>query len=218
MRFYARQVRQCTVREMILDLKWLVEALKLPLKVAAAVALSAAALLVLDLRGLLDLGPFAPFARPVLTIVAVVFSILVVVEGTAYLMAPLSEKRRQTTLSARRVVRKQEEDDQRQAEQVQAIARLDHLSREEIRYVANALNGSSPTFYTYVHSPPVTMMAGKGLVWTPGGPHNQDHYPFSFYDFVWAKLVERKDEFLAKEEAHKKAEEAAKAAERRRRG
>jgi hypothetical protein len=61
------------------------------------------------------------------------------------------------------------------------------------------------------------MLQGKGLVWTPGGRHNQDHYPFSFWDFVWAKLVERREEFLAKEAEHVRAEEAAKAAERRRR-
>jgi hypothetical protein len=59
---------------------------------------------------------------------------------------------------------------------------------------------------------------GKGLVWTPGGQHHQDHYPFSFYDFVWEKLLERKEEFIAKDEAYKRAEEAEKLAQRKRRG
>jgi hypothetical protein len=43
-----------------------------------------------------------------------------------------------------------------------------------------------------------------------------DHYPFSFYDWVWTRLVERREEFLAKEAEHGRAEEAARAAERRR--
>jgi hypothetical protein len=55
------------------------------------------------------------------------------------------------------------------------------------------------------------------LVWTTGGTHHQDHYPFSFHDFVWKVLLERKDEFLAKEAQHRKAEEGRKKAERQRR-
>jgi hypothetical protein len=62
------------------------------------------------------------------------------------------------------------------------------------------------------------MFLGKGLVWTPGGTHHQDYYPFSFHDFVWAVLLERKDEFLAKEEKHKRAEAAEREAQQRRRG
>jgi hypothetical protein len=201
---------------MIPDLKWLVDALRLPFKVIAAVALSAIVLLALDLSGLLDLGPLTIFARPVLIMVSVVSGTLVVVEGITYLMAPFNEKQRQSALASRRALRKQEEDGQRQARQAQVIARLDHLSREEIRYVAEALTRDSPTFYTYIHSPPVTMLVGKGLVWTPGGQHHMDHYPFSFYDWVWTRLVERREEFLAKEAEHVRAEEAARAAERRR--
>ena len=49
--------------KMIPDAKWL-DALKLPLKVTIAVAVASAALLALDLKGLLDLGPIGAFARP----------------------------------------------------------------------------------------------------------------------------------------------------------
>lgn len=65
------------------------------------------------------------------------------------------------------------------------------------------------SFYTYVYSPPASNLQGKGLVWTPGGTHNQDHYPFSFYDFVWEALTPRKDEFIAKDDTNKRAKEAA---------
>lgn len=201
---------------MIPDAKWL-DALKLPLKVTIAVALASAAILALSLMGLLDLTPFGPFAGPVLTILFVIFSILAVVGVIDFLMVPLREKRRQSALATRRAVRRREENEQQAAQHAQIIARLDHLSKEEIRYVADSLRKGSPSFYTYIYSPPVTLLQGKSLVWTPGGPHHRDHYPFTFHDFVWEKLLERRDEFFAKEEQHKRAEEAEKEAQRRQR-
>ena len=202
---------------MILDPKWL-DALKLPLKVTIAVALAASVLSALDWKGVLDLGPLGAFTRPILTIIAVVFWILTIVGVIDYLLAPVRERRRQDTLSTRRAVRRKEQEEQRDAQRAAVLARLDHLSAEEIGYVADSLRKRSLTFYTYVHSPPVTMLLGKGLVWTPGGTHHQDHYPFSFHDFIWAVLLERKDEFLVKEEEHERAEAAEKEAQRRRRG
>jgi hypothetical protein len=59
---------------------------------------------------------------------------------------------------ARFVKRRQEE--QRDAQRVAVLAHLDHLSAEEIRYIADSLRKESPTFYTYVHSPPVAMLGG----------------------------------------------------------
>jgi hypothetical protein len=200
---------------MIPDPKWL-DALKLPLKVTVAVALAASMLFALDWKSVLDLGPLGAFARPVLIIIAVVFWILTIVGLIDYFLAPFREKRRQDTLSARRAVRRKEQEEQRHAQRAVVLARLDHLSAEEIRYVADSLREGSPTFYTYVHSPPVTMLQGKGLVWTPGGTHHREYYPFSFHDFVWSVLLDRKEEFLAKEEKQKRAEAAKKEAERRR--
>jgi hypothetical protein len=74
---------------MVFDPKWL-DALKLPLKATIAVALASLALLVLNLRRLLDLGPLGAFARPVLTIVSVVFSILALVGVIDELLATCS--------------------------------------------------------------------------------------------------------------------------------
>ncbi|SED42283.1 hypothetical protein SAMN05444161_3172 [Rhizobiales bacterium GAS191] len=189
---------------MTLDPKWL-DALKLPLKVTIAVALASIALLTLDLKGILDLGPFATYAKPILIVLSVVFSILTLVGVVDELLAPRREKRRQTLLAGRRAVRRREEQEQRaeSRERVreQVLARLDHLSKEELRYVADCLRKGSPSFYTYIYSPPVSILVAKGLVWSPGGQHHQDHYPFSFTDYVWETLVERKAEFIAKDEA-----------------
>jgi hypothetical protein len=196
---------------MIPDAKWL-DALKLPLKVTIGVAIASFVLLILDLKGLLDFGQYGAIARLALILLSVVFSILAVVGIVDELLAPVREKRRQSVLAARRAVRRKEHDEQRSAAQREALARLDHLSKEEIRVVADCLRDGSPSFFTYVHHPPVTMLMGKGLVWTPGGQHHQDHYPFSFHDWIWEKLLERKDEFIAKDDEFKKAEETEKQA------
>jgi hypothetical protein len=131
---------------------------------------------------------------------------------------PVRDKQRQSALASRRALRHKEKEEQLTAQRNQIVARLDHLSEEEIRYIADSLRKGSPTFYSYVHSPPVSILRGKGLVWTPGGTHHQDHYPFSFHDFVWEQLLERKDEFLAKDEERKRAKEAGKPAQQRRPG
>jgi hypothetical protein len=54
-------------------------------------------------------------------------------------------------------------------------------------------------------------LMAKGLVATPGGTHNQDYYPFYFLDFAWNALLARKDEFIAKDDEHKRRKAAEKA-------
>lgn len=201
----------------MLDAKWL-ELFKLPLRTAIAVAIASSALLALVFAHILDLGPIGLFALPVLIIAAVASTAMAVVGIVDGALAPSRERRKQSALEQRRAIRHKEQDERREEAQEAAISRLDYLSREEIAVVVKALNNGSPTFYTYVFSPPVSMLQGKGLVWTTGGTHHQDHYPFSFHDFVWKVMLERKDEFLAKEAQHRKAEEERKKAERQRRG
>jgi hypothetical protein len=200
-----------------LDPKWL-EVFKLPLRAAIAVALAADLLLALVLTHVLDLGPLGPIALLILIILAVIFTAMAVVGSVSALLAPFQAKRHQSALQSRRAVRRTEQEERRAEIEQSALAQLDHLSKEEIDVVAKALRDGSPTFYTYVFSPPVSILQGKRLVWSPGGPHNQDYYPFSFNDFVWKVLLERKDEFIAKNAEHKKAEEERKKAERRSRG
>lgn len=199
------------------DAKWL-DFFKLPLRAVIAVAIASAALLALVLTHILDLGPIGPFALPVLIIVAVASVAMGIVGGGEALLAPFREKRKQSALEQRRAIRKKEEDERQEHRRGSVLGRLNHLSKEEIDLVADALRNGSPTFYTFVYSPPVSVLQGKGLVWTPGGAHHQDYYPFSFHDFVWEALLERKDEFVAKDAEHKRAEEERKKAERQRRG
>jgi len=199
----------------MLDPKWL-DALKLPLRVTAAIAVSSAILLACNLVGLLDLGPLTPYARPALIILPVVFGALSLVAAAEPLIAPLRERQRQSLLAARRASRKKREDEKRAAVEQIVLARLDHLSAEEIHYVADCLRKGTPSFYTYVNSPAVSMMQGKMLVWTPGGTHHQDHYPFSFYDFVWAALLARQAEFTSKDDDHQRAKAEAERTGRRR--
>lgn len=188
---------------------WL-DALKLPLKITIAVAVSSGLLLALDLNGYLDYGEYAALARAVFITLTVVSSVFVVVGIITVLSSPLWQRQRQSALALRRSVRRKEQEDLRAAERVRVLAHLDHLSEEEIWYVADALKKGSPSFLTYVHSPPVSLLGGKGLVWTPGGEHNRNYYPYSFHDFVWEQLLERKDEFLAKHEENERAKREAK--------
>jgi len=201
---------------MILDPKWL-DALKLPLKAAFAGALAASVLWWLQKAGHLDLGPLGPFASPVLIIAAVVLWVQTIVALVDFLSKPLREKQKLAMLSARREQKRKERTEEAEAEEQAILAHLDHLSAYEICVVAEALQAASPTFYTYVNSPPVTMLQGKGLAWTPGGTHHMDHYPFTFRAFVWDALLARREEFLEKHAANERAEEERKQAERRRR-
>jgi hypothetical protein len=146
----------------------------LPLKATIAAAIAASILLALDLKGLLDVGAIAPYIRSALIVSSVVFSVMAMVGIIDALSEPVREKRRQSGLILRRAVRRKEEEELLAVRRIQTIASLDHLSKEETRYVADSLREGSPTFYTYANSPPVGMLLGKGLVWTTGGSYNQE--------------------------------------------
>lgn len=198
-------------RDMI-DPKWL-DALKLPLKATIAVALATGALLFLDLKNVLDLGALGSIGRPALIVALVVSIVMSIVNLADFAFAPIRERRHVSMFAARRAVRQQEKDQAVQEKRATILARLDHLSDREIDVVAKCLRSGSPSYYTYIHSPSTSMLQGKGLVWTPGGVHHEDHYPFSFHDFVWIAIQARREEFLAKDEENK-MEAAAKARRR----
>ena len=87
-----------------------------------------------------------------------------------------------------------------------ALDRIEYLAPKDLRYLAECLREGNQSFFTYVHSPPVTTLMGKELVYTPGGTHHQDHYPFTIRDYVWKELLSRKDEILKKDEENKRDE------------
>lgn len=195
------------VREMFPDAKWL-DALKLPIRLKLAIIAACGTTYVLLWKEMISLGPLDTIISTLLLIAVVVFGIVAIFDGMDFLFQPLAEKRRLTLLAKRRSALQADKQKAREEKRSQVIKQLDRLSRQEIGLLVNVMKGGSPTFYYYVHAPAVTMLQAKYIVWTPGGPHHQDHYPFSISDHVWDELQKRKDEFFEKEEAYK-AEEVA---------
>lgn len=195
------------------DAKWL-DALKLPIRLKLAVAAACGALFYLFKSKTITLGPLDGLVTALLLVGVVVFVIVVIFDGLAWVAQPVAEKRRLSLLAKRRDALRQEKEEQRDQRRAAILGQLDHLSRREVQVVADALEGGSPTFYTYAYSPPVSMLQAKNMVWTPGGNHHQDHYPFCIADFVWDELQKRRDKFLEKEQAFKAEEQANKRAGR----
>ena len=183
------------------DPKWL-DALNLPLKASFAGALAATLLIAAEAWAILDLGPLGPYARLVLILLAVAFWCLVIVGVANFLVAPVLEMRRRSVLSTRRAVRRQEQEEQREAGRRVALARLDHLSAEEIHHVADCLRRNTPTFYAWAHDPAAAVLIGKNLLWSPGSVHHRDYYPYTFKDDAWAEILRRREEFIAKDGAN----------------
>jgi hypothetical protein len=192
---------------MIPNFKWAVDILKLPLPTVIGVAVSAGALLALHAYGLLNFGSYDAFTTPVLVCVTVISAVIAAIGLiNAVLIEPMNSNRGQSKLELRRAIKRKEEEEAREKARSSVVARLDHLSKEEISYLAQCLQNGSPTFYAYVASPPVSILRGKGLVWTPGGTHHEDRYPFSIHDFVWEEMLARKDEILEKHAKNEHAE------------
>lgn len=191
----------------MVDPKWL-DALKLPLKVTVGVAVAAGLLLALDLQGWLDLGALGTVVRPVLVVVLVLSGVLSIMNAIDLALAPRRARQHVSLLAARRAIRKQEEGEEAQARQRVILARLDHLSEEEIHYVAECLTKNTSSFYTWSYSSGASQLVAKGLAWSPGGTHHQDNYPFTFQDFVWSAIQERREEFLEKEAEYERARRA----------
>lgn len=195
------------------DSKWL-DIFKLPLKAAVAGAFAASILWWLQASGHLDLGAVGPVAHPLSVVFAVVLWVVIIVRIVDFLTLSVQEKRKLSALSARRKQRQMEREEAADVEKRVLLGRLDHLSAYELQIVAGSLRDGSPTFYTWVASPPVSALMGKGLVWTSGGNLPNDHYPFTFHDFVWEALLKRKEEFIAKHEEYERREADREKAER----
>lgn len=168
--------------------------------------LACSILLVFDYAEILKLNQFGKLAKPILIILTIFSGSLSLTGIISYFKDLISEKRKPSLLAARRKLKAAEDEKERIETEHENLQRLDHLSHEEIVYLADCLRKGSQSFFTYVHSPPVTTLMGKGLVYTPGGAHHQDHYPYTVCDYVWVALLERKDEFIEKDEAHKREE------------
>lgn len=191
---------------MLPDSSW-INALKLPTQVIIGLFLAFLVLLGLDWAAVLTLATFGELTKPIVIVLLVISGSLSITGIGAYIKDQLERHKSHSLVAMRKQLRAQEKESERTKAQGAALERIEHLSPKELRYLANCLREGSQSFYTYVHSPPVTTLMGKGLVYTPGGTHHQDHYPFTIYDFIWKALIERRDEILAKDSANKKKED-----------
>lgn len=98
-------------------------------------------------------------------------------------------------------------------QKAKALAHLDRLSLDELKIVTKAIEQDSPSITWPFDSPPIAPLVGSGLLVQHGGRFPGDYWPFTFSDFAWSEIQERKDE-LKKKFREKAAKELA---ERRRR-
>jgi hypothetical protein len=166
-------------------------------------------LLVFDKTEILLLSTFGSMAKPLTIILCVVTGSLSLTSIIAFFIDLLSASKKQAKLQQRRDMRRSEQKQDVERRKEAVIARIDHLSSQELRYLARCLSNNSTTFNTYVHSPAATTLASKGLTYTPGGAHHQDHYPFIVNDFVWAYLLEHREQIIEKDRANREVEEEA---------
>jgi len=184
---------------------WL-NALRLPLRATLGIFIGCVVLLALEQYALIDTSALGTVYAASVTVVAVVSGALSLtgIVGVAYDL--IVELRKPSLLAERRNLRKVEHAERRKEFEESALARIDYLSANELRYLADALRSNSQSFYTYVHSPPIATLMEKGLAQTFGGTYHQDHYPFTIPDYVWRHLMERKDEILKTDDANRAAE------------
>jgi hypothetical protein len=188
------------------DPNWL-NALKLPLRVMVGVTIACAVLLALDYWKVIDLIAFGNLTRPFIIVLLAVAGALTASGFGALIYDILTSGRKHTALAGRREIKRKEAEEELEKARATALERLDYLSSDELRYLADCLRKGSQSFTTWVHSSPASMLSAKGLIYSPGGTHHQDHYPFTIIDFVWKELLRRKEEILARDDANMKRQE-----------
>lgn len=188
------------------DSNW-ISVLKLPTQVMIGLCMASVVLLGLDWTGILALADFGQLTRPLVIVLAVGSGSISITSIGSFIKDQLMGHRKQSLFTARRELKLQEDKIKIEKAQNAALERIDHLSMQELRYLADCLKEGTQSFYTYAHSPYAKTLIAKELVYTPGGTHNQDYYPFTIFDFVWKALLARKDEILARDTENREKEE-----------
>ncbi len=188
------------------DARWL-DALKLPLRAMIGVVIACSALLWLDNEKHIELSIFGSLTKPSIVVLAIVAGALAVSGIGAVIHDVVMAKHKRGALTARREARAKEAKERTDVAKAEALDRLNYLSPEELRYLANCLRKGNQSFTTWVHSSFASTLAAKGLIYTPGGTHHQDYYPFTIKDFAWKELLLRKDELIARDDENKKRED-----------
>jgi hypothetical protein len=192
-------------------------ALKLPTYIIAGLFLAALLLLVFDYFALVNLMEIHPLARPGVIIATIVFGSLSFAAFVGAVYDSWKRRHKITLLARRRELHRAEAKRDLAELQAQVLKRLDYLSKEEVRHVADCLRKNQQSFLASGFSGHVHNLQAKGFVDSPGGTYHRDRVPYSFGDFVWEALLLRKEEFIAKDDAHKQQEEAERMEESRQR-
>jgi hypothetical protein len=195
---------------------WLFDALKLPARIIAGLFLGSALILILDNFAVIRLSEIHALAWTLTVIAAVIFGSLSLAAVGGVIYDIIEQRRKPRLLAKRREIRRAEAEKSRVEYESRILKRLDYLSKEEVSYVAACLRKNERSFTAWAHSPHVSNLQAAGLVGTPGGTHDQDHYPFYFVDLAWVALLKRKDEFIAKDDENKRREAAEKGRSRHR--
>jgi hypothetical protein len=193
---------------MTFPLNWLNDALKLSVTIFIGLFFFAILTLSFDYLGFIRLPEFGSLARPALILDALLFGSLSAAALGRVIYDIWMRVHRTRLLSQRREIRRLEAERERAAYELLVLRRLEYLSREEIRCIADSLRKREQSFFASVRSPLASNLMAKGLVWTPGGAHNQDLCPFLFVDFAWDALLARRVEFIGKDIEHKGREQA----------
>lgn len=174
-------------------------------------------LLLLDNEKILELSIFGSLAKPATILLCVVSGALSLTAIINYFIDLMGAGKKRTLLQQRRELRKSEQEEKQNERKQRVLDRIPHLSKDELRYLADCLRENSQSFTTYVHSPSASTLGSKGLIYTPGGTHHQDYYPFVVNDFVWKHLLENREQIIAQDEENKRAEDEKKRNARNRR-
>jgi hypothetical protein len=198
------------------DGKWAVDALKLPAKITGGVFLAGIVLLSLSALEILPLATFGFLSAPIVTALTVVSGCLTFTAMLADAYERYRNKEKAGQLTQRRELRLAEQRRLREEHDEAVAARIDYLSADEIRLIADCLRKGEQSFTGYSNSPITSNLYARDFVSTPGGAHHMDHYPFFFTDGAWKALLARKDELIAKDDEHKRRQKAEEEAQRRR--
>lgn len=200
----------------MIDSNW-INALKLPTKVLTGLFVASVILLIFDKAKILELYTFVAIAKPATILICVVSGALSLTAIISFFIELFTAGRKHTLLQQRRELRKAEKQEEINAQKQRVLERIEHLSKDELRYLADCLRENSQSFTTYVHSPPAATLMSKGLIYTPGGTHHQDYYPFVVNDFVWEHILENREQIIAKDDENRRIEEEKKRNARHRR-
>ena len=181
-----------------MDPGW-IKALELPAKITGGLFLACAAIWSLDNAGTLKLDAVASWLRPAIMIIWVgsgcLFGASLVSDVWVASIAYLKKRAAAQETAAKQAADIRAIEEHRKS----IIAHLDRLSEKEVYEAAKALKGGSPSFESWAHSTGAGQLLAKGLIYSPPGTYHQEHFPFTFYDFAWEALQERREAILEKD-------------------